>query len=194
MRTQISWLLASLVALACGTAALADDPPAKSAAPRPPEEKKTAPASSGRALTPETLPEFLENMGYEPKVLESKSCELKIETGTWTVYVTVGVSPNQQHVWLSASFPVVPDPAKIPASVLRRMLEENDSIGPAHFVFNKSQKRFYIYRAIDNHGVTPARFRSELAKFSGLIPQTSQLWDPKKWPTGSDGVASEKNP
>ena len=152
-------------------------------------------ADTAPPLTTETLGRFLRELGLQPSTIESAS------GGTWgygitakrggrTFRIEVQVSGDEQTVWVIAPLRMVPNPQKLPAARLLRLLQENDSIGPAAFAYGDGQ--FYLNLPLPNHGLTAARFRSDLEALFETIQRTEPLWNPAQWgstPTLSGGAA-----
>jgi len=135
-------------------------------------------------LTSETLGTFLRALGYEPELIPSASggiwgYGIPVKQSGRTFNVEVQVSSDEQTVWVIVPLRIVPDPPKLPAPRLLRLLEENDQIGPASFAY--VNRRFHLNLPLPNHGLTPARFRNDLQALLGTIGRTEPLWNPAKW-------------
>jgi len=130
----------------------------------------------GGAVTSENLGKMLRAMGYGPQALSEEVFQLTITRDNWKVHTLVSLSPDRARIWLECKFPPIPDPQGAPAAAWLRLLEENERIGPAHFVFNKDDQRVHLFRALDNVEVTPVRLREELEGFDRTVRKTQSIW------------------
>jgi hypothetical protein len=176
---KMRWLMVSGLVLACLMVAMMVAQKSEG------QEKKEG--TDSQALTDESLKTMLSNMGYEPEEIKatdgSKIYRVTIEKDDWKFVVNFSISPDKSYVWQVALLKTIPDPDKVPAAPLLKMLSENDEIGPVFFSYSPNTKRFYLNAGLENRGVTPARFRKELDRLTGHIKRTAALWDPARWET-----------
>ncbi len=133
-------------------------------------------AAEPDALNNEQLAKLLKEIGYEPTSLTKEVFQISVDRNGWKVHVLVSISKEADRVWLESKFAPIPEPDRVPAQTWRKLLETNDSIGPAHFVFNKTDKRIHILKAFDNHRITAERLRKEIAGLDGIIRVTYPIW------------------
>lgn len=131
------------------------------------------------------LTKLLIGLGYEPAKVNDSTSRILLERGKWSFKVNIGVSSNAKKVWLTSYVAEIPDVAKVPQSILTKLLQANLEYGPAHFVVAegnpKPKKWLKMQYAIDNRNVTPAFIREELDYFAGQLQDSAPLWDTTKW-------------
>jgi uncharacterized protein (TIGR03067 family) len=128
------------------------------------------------AVTSEHLGKMLRAMGYEPQALSEEVFQVTITRDNWKVHTLVSLSPDRERIWLECKFSPIAEPERAPAAAWLRLLEENERIGPAHFVFNKDDQRVHLFKALDNVEVTPVRLREELEAFDRTARKTQSIW------------------
>ena len=156
-----------LATLACGLALLT---PLRSQEVTP--EPTNEPAPGG--LTNEGLQQMLTNMGYAPKALK-KGFLIVAKQGTWTVNMQVVLSPNLTKLGFNANLGMV-DETTVTAAQWVELLIANGDIDPSAFYFDRTQKKLYLHRSLDNRAVTPEFLRGQIETFSGNIMKTEKLW------------------
>jgi uncharacterized protein (TIGR03067 family) len=137
------------------------------------------------AMTGEHLGKMLRAMGYEPQGLSEEVFQVTITRDTWKVHTLVSLSPDRARIWLECKFAPIAEPERTPAAVWLRLLEENERIGPAHFVFNKDDQRIHLFKALDNVEVTPARLREEIEGFDRTVRTTQSIWRNENFQPGA---------
>ncbi len=181
---QLRWLLGALIlGLGIAVSVLAQMPTPDKEKPVPPSK----PSAVGVVLTPESLPAFLENLGYEVKVLKgangsSDSCQIVVDQSGWKLHTEVMLSPSRNYVWLFAALQPIPDPDDVPVLPLLKLLEENGKSAPNYFALYKG--KIFLQRAMDNLNITPARFLPVVNDFYTAAARTSPLWDTSTWTKG----------
>lgn len=128
------------------------------------------------ALSNDGLSGLLTGMGYEPKPL-SKGFLITIKRDTWTVSIQLVISANGEKIGMNANLGVVENPDAISAAQWRGLLAANEDVDPSSFYFSASDKKLYIHRVLDNHGLTPAFLREQIDNFYGNVKDTSKLWN-----------------
>jgi hypothetical protein len=160
-------------------------PTATRIAPRvlPIAQQKPLPKTGG--LTPETLPAFLDQMGYTYKVYHNvegeKYCQVTCTAGNVTVPVTLMISTSRAKLWFIAPLPAVVDETQIPVGVMQKMMAYSDQHGVMFFAHRKSEKRFVMKMPIENRDLTPRLFRADLDALAEQVKETQMFWDPKLW-------------
>jgi uncharacterized protein (TIGR03067 family) len=130
------------------------------------------PAATGT----EALARFLREIGYVPKALSPDVFQVTVERERWPVHVMISLSTDGRRLWLESKFAPIEEPDRAPAIAWKRLLEANEKIGPAHFVFDKSDKRVHLYRSFENVGVTTERLRKEIEAFDSTVRKTHDYW------------------
>lgn len=127
-------------------------------------------------LNTDQLGKLLEEAGYRPIALTREVFQITIDHQGWKVHLLVSLSKEGERVWLESKFSPIREPDSVPALTWRQLLEANDKIGPAHFVFDKSDKRVHILKAFDNHNITVDRLKKEIAALDATIRATHEVW------------------
>jgi hypothetical protein len=135
----------------------------------------SSPAADAPA-TSERLGKLLKEMGYSPQSLSDDVWQVSVERDNWKVHIMVALTRDGDRVWLECKFAPVAEPAVIPASAWLKLLEENERISPAHFAFDRSDKRVHLYKAFDNQNVTAVRLKKEIEAFDAVVRRTQSLW------------------
>jgi hypothetical protein len=124
----------------------------------------------------DVLSKLLRDLGHQPKALSPDVFQITIERERWPVHVMVSLSTDGRRVWLESKFAPVEDPDKVPPAAWKRLLEANEKIGPAHFAFDKSDKRVHLYKSFDHHDLTAERLKSEIEHFDSTVRKTPEYW------------------
>lgn len=124
----------------------------------------------------EALGQFLHEIGYAPKALSPDVYQVTVERDRWPVHIMLSLSTDGRRVWLESKFAPVEDPDKVAPQSWKRLLEANEKIGPAHFAFDKSDKRIHLYKSFDNVGLSAARLKAELDQFDQTVRKTKDYW------------------
>src|SRR5258707_13761134 len=121
MCRNLTWLGALLAA----TALAAAQPPDAGAPPGP--------------LTPTQLGETLRKLGFEPETISKTKdwYRFPIDRDGLKIYYNVRLY-NKNRLLLFTNLVEIPENA--PAPALRRLLEENDTLGRSNFIYNKGDK------------------------------------------------------
>jgi uncharacterized protein (TIGR03067 family) len=130
------------------------------------------PAAAGT----ETLGKFLRDLGFEPKALSPDVLQVSMEKDRWPVHVMMSLSTDGRRIWLESKFAPIDDPDKVAPTAWKRLLEANENIGPAHFAFDKADKRVHLYKSFDNQSLTATRLRVELDQFDSIVRKTQDYW------------------
>lgn len=124
----------------------------------------------------EQIGKLLKEMGYDPQALSDDVWQVSVDRDNWKVHIMVALTREGDRVWLECKFAPIAEPAVVPASAWLKLLEENERISPAHFAFDKSDKRVHLYKAFDNANVTVVRLKKELEAFDAVVRRTQGLW------------------
>ncbi|MCE9530783.1 MAG: TIGR03067 domain-containing protein [Planctomycetes bacterium] len=128
------------------------------------------------ALDSAQIGKLLKELGHEPVMLTAEVHQISMTREGWKVHVMVSLTADGERVWLESKFAPIAEPALVPASAWLRLLEENERIGPAHFSFDKLDKRIHLYKAFDNVAVTAVRLKKELESFDAVVRKTQHVW------------------
>jgi hypothetical protein len=132
-------------------------------------------SSSAPALTNDGLNKILTGMGFEPKPL-TKGFLIAINRDSWTVNIQLVISANAEKIGMNANLGVVENPDAITAAQWRGLLAANEDVDPSSFYYSAADKKLYIHRVLDNHGLTAAFLREQIDNFYGNVKDTSKLW------------------
>jgi uncharacterized protein (TIGR03067 family) len=124
----------------------------------------------------EALGKFLRDIGFEPKALSPDVFQVTVERERWPVHVMLSLSTDGRRIWLESKFAPIEEPDKVSPLAWKRLLEANEKIGPAHFAFDKADKRIHLYKSFDNQALTPDRLRGELDLFDTTVRKTQDYW------------------
>jgi hypothetical protein len=145
---------------------------------------QTASAQGGTevpgAVTRETLPQMLTNLGYEPKTLGDGATCITMKTAEFTLFVRVSLSSDGRKVWLASNCGAV-NPERVAPARLRNLLARDT--GTARFYLcdcdaclKKTEKDLYVSQPVDNRSLTAQALRAELDDFAGSVVRTAPLW------------------
>jgi uncharacterized protein (TIGR03067 family) len=130
------------------------------------------PAAAGT----EVVGRYLRELGFEPRALSPDVYQVTVDRDRWPVHVMLSLSTDGRRIWLESKFAPVEDPDKVPPAAWKRLLEANEKIGPAHFAFDKNDRRIHLYKSFDNQALTPDRLRRELDHFDTTVRKTQDYW------------------
>jgi uncharacterized protein (TIGR03067 family) len=120
----------------------------------------------------------LTRLGYEfySSKPESNQIIVVTEQGDLKLYVCLTLNPEYKSLWMSISVAEIPQNSNVAPIVLKRLLEENDKIGPAFFQFSNSSRHISLQRQFDNRDWTPARLRREIEAVDEIARTARPLW------------------
>jgi hypothetical protein len=185
-KTIVTVALAAMVTLFAGVAR-ADDGKAREQGPakKADNASKEAPKVPADALTHESLKKRLEDMGYTFKTILSTTKTpmylVTVDSNNYRYVFYVSLSSDMKRLWVSCALRQLPEPNKVRADILEKLLAKNYDLGPTHFAV-KSNRYLYLELALDNHGLGAAKIRGELDEFKVAIRTTETLWNPEKYP------------
>ena len=130
------------------------------------------PAAAGT----EVLGKFLRDIGFEPRALSPDVYQVTVERERWPVHVMLSLSTDGRRVWLESKFAPVEEPDRVPPATWKRLLEANEKIGPAHFAFDKTDRRVHLYKSFDNQSLTADRLMREVEHFDTTVRKTQDYW------------------
>jgi uncharacterized protein (TIGR03067 family) len=130
------------------------------------------PAAAGT----EGLGRLLRDLGFAPKALSPDVFQVTVDRDRWPVHVMLSLSTDGRRIWLESKFAPVEDPDKVPPQAWRRLLEANEKIGPAHFAFDKNDRRIHLYKSFDNQALSAARLKAEIEHFDTTVRKTQDYW------------------
>jgi hypothetical protein len=160
-----------------------------SAALPPNNQTDAAPAAAPAdgALTGPALGQILQNMGCDMKDLGGNQFAVTQTRGTWTLIVTIGLSPDSSILWFYARFTNIPDLDSVPSSVWRNLLLCNQSYGITFCLQQPQGGQAYVQlqHGLTNQGITPQIIKKNLDLIYDSTINTANWWDTSKWPTNS---------
>jgi thioredoxin-related protein len=143
--------------------------------------RASAPAVLGScSLANVAVAEALKKMGYSCRtedLPEGRGCNhiLRVQQDGRAVSVYVSHIFGRT-VWLGVPLVRV-EPERATAPALLRVLEENWSIFPAQFNYDRNTRQLFLSKALDQEEVlTPERFQSELNHLLFLMKREQGLW------------------
>lgn len=128
------------------------------------------------AVGTDVVGRMLRELGYEPKPLSPDVLQITVERDRWPVHVMLSLSTDGRRIWVESKFAPIEDPEKVPPVAWKRLLEANEKIGPAHFAFDKGDRRIHLYKSFDNQALTVERLRRELDHFDTTVRKTQDYW------------------
>jgi uncharacterized protein (TIGR03067 family) len=134
------------------------------------------PEPLARPAATDGLGKLLRDVGHPPKALSPDVFQITIERERWPVHVMASLSTDGRRVWLESKFAPVEDPDKVSPAAWKRLLEANEKIGPAHFAFDKSDKRVHLYKSFDYQDLTAERLKGEIEHFDTTVRKTQEYW------------------
>ena len=129
-----------------------------------------------QALSSAQLDKMLKDMGLQQRPLSTNVWQTTIDRDGWKVHVLLALAHDGARIELECKFSAIADPEIVPASAWLKLLEENERITPAHFSYDKLDRRIHLYKAFDNSAVTPARLKQELDNFDATVRRTQNVW------------------
>jgi uncharacterized protein (TIGR03067 family) len=144
---------------------------AATAAARPQETGDPSPLR----LTHKRLGEMLTKLGFEPKESGKDHYLVSIARDKLTFTYVVRHLDRRGIVILNTRLGDLPDDEQASPLALRRILEENEALGPATFLYVKEEKGIYLSLPVSDRDVTPARLRKEIDGFDALARKAYKL-------------------
>jgi hypothetical protein len=132
--------------------------------------------TTGASMDNASLKTILDGLGYETKALE-KGYLVTSKVDTWTLYIQVVISPDGTKIGMNANLGLVEDLAAVPANKWLDLLVLNGDIDPSTFYVDRTNKKLYLHRVVDNRSITPAFLRGQLDSFTNNIIKTSDGWN-----------------
>lgn len=140
-----------------------------------PPQKGVDIRAAGKVLDDAALEEILTGLGYEPKKL-SKGFLVTVKKDEWTYYIQFVLSGDTTRLGMNANLGSVDNPDTVTAKEWMDLLAQNNVIDPSSFNFDKTQKKLYLHRVLDNRAITPAYIRVQIENFYTNIHDTSDYW------------------
>ncbi len=131
----------------------------------------------GQVLTDPTLKEMLTGLHFEAKPLKHGYLITIKTADNWSMFIQLVLSPDKTKLGMNANLGAVANPQSIPATRWLALLEANSDIDPTVFYFDKVQKKLFIHRVLDNHGITPEFLKGQIDRFTENLHGTAKLWD-----------------
>lgn len=129
-----------------------------------------------QALDDDALSAMLTGLGYEPKKL-THGFLISAKKDDWTYYLQFVLSPDKTRLGMNANMGAVADPDAVTAAQWRGLLEQNIEIDPSSFNYDKTQKKLYLHRVLENRALTPSYVRTQIDNFCKNIHDTSDYWN-----------------
>ena len=146
---------------------------------------KQAPRTVAGSLTHESLKSRLDDMGYEFETKKSTNGSpmylVHVNRSDYRFLFYVSLSSDLKRVWVSAPLRALPEPDKVRADILEKILAKNYDLGPTHFAL-RTNRYLYLELPLANQDLTPRKLRGELDDFMAAVRSTEPLWNPAKYP------------
>jgi len=146
------------------------------AVPAPAQSDPLARPIPANSAGTEAIGKYLRDLGFEPKPLSPEVFQITVEQDRWPVHIMTSLSTDGRRVWLESKFAPVADPDKVSPIAWKRLLEANEKIGPAHFAFDKSDKRVHLYKSFDSQNLTAEHLKREIEHFDTTVRKTQEYW------------------
>ncbi len=144
-----------------------------------------ASAMHAERLTNEAVRRMLEADQYQFTVDPQNSglFVVKVQRGTWTFYVTVGLSTNGNFLWFSERLNEIADPDQVPAARLLSLLEASHDVQPAQFYYSAASRGIYLAMPLQNERITRDDVRQALYYFVDMAGASEGAWNTTTWET-----------
>jgi uncharacterized protein (TIGR03067 family) len=126
-------------------------------------------------LTHKRLGEMLTKLGFEPKERRNDYYHISIARDKLTFTYVVRHLDRRGVILLDTKLGDLPDNEQAPPLALRRLLEENEALGPTMFIYVKAEKAIYLAHPVEDRDLTSARLRKEIEIFNGLARKAYKL-------------------
>jgi hypothetical protein len=144
------------------------------------ELNRACAVESGFSISKDNLGVVLTNLGLRPEKVNENRYRMNLERGSIKFTVTASLSNDGTEVWLNTYVAEIADVAKLPSSVMDKLLLGSNEYGPSHFTFVAGDKpgarSVYLHRALDNHGLSPAAIREGIDNLASDVASTKPLW------------------
>lgn len=142
---------------------------------------------ANKPLTIGDLKEKFNQLGYDFKENKDKDGNLVSynvvvprDGRNWTLVVSL--SGNKEWLYVTAYGAKHKSPT-VPPMIMEKMLELNDTIGPASFAYYKPGSMFFFQTPMLNlGGITNRVLKDRLEATATLLGKYEDLWNPEKWP------------
>jgi hypothetical protein len=138
-----------------------------------PQPGVPAPAPSQGALTDDDVKNLLTRLGYQFQEINSQGARffaLSVQRDGQTYRLGVTLSPNKKFLYLLAYVgPQLPSAEALSASGLLRVLELNNYIAPASYVYDAGARQIKVQMPLFNNGIDAETLRSMIETFVGNI-------------------------
>jgi hypothetical protein len=137
-------------------------------------------------VTKQDLAQFIRTAGYSPTDAGNNVYWINVNILGASNKVEVSLSACNCQMWLVANLGRYSDSTQIPHSVYANLLQANQEWAPNYFSIlekNDGQPRYQLSmtRPMNNRGLTPEAFQSELQRFVEAIEKTENQWNRRHW-------------
>jgi len=143
------------------------------------------PAASGQEkndgkLTPETLLQTLEDMGYSPKkTTRDKLFQVRLSRGDYDATIRIFLTYQNDMIGLGASGRRIARPMEMPASFWKELLVQNErlSSGGTFWGYYRGSCTVEFYHYFRNSHVTPALLRKEINTYFDEVGKNDKIFN-----------------
>ena len=137
-------------------------------------------------VTKQNLAQFIRSAGYSPIDVGNNVYWISVNILGASNKVEIALSNCNCQMWLAVNLGRYNNSSQIPQSVYAGLLEANQGWAPNYFSLkemNDAHGRYQLtmMRPMDNRGLSPESFQSELQRFIEGVEKTEKLWSAKYW-------------
>ena len=137
----------------------------------------TMPLETSRLTSADALVQTLQKADFVAVSIGNRAATTTKQLDLWKFPVLVTISDNEQDLLITIGLRAVTDPNKLPAARLLQLLEGNQKLERAGFVFNRTQGRFELLSQVRNIGEKHILLRDEINRLAILARDNETLWN-----------------
>jgi uncharacterized protein (TIGR03067 family) len=138
-------------------------------------EPETQPPAGG--FTVAKLKEAIGKLGYD--LMPHSTDEIfwiSVNREKTAFSVRVSLSSDRTNLWMTTPLNDLSESHMTNQEAIRRLLQENETIGPARFSFLEAEKNLRLQRPTPNRDMSAVKLRKEIESFDALARKTKPLW------------------
>lgn len=137
----------------------------------------TIPLETSRLTSADALVQTLLKADFVAASLGNRAAATTKQLDSWKFPVLVTISDNEQDLLITIGLRAVTNPQKLPAARLLQLLEGNQKLERASFVFNRTQGRLELLSQVRNIGEPHILLRDEIKRLAILARDSENLWN-----------------